>query len=119
MRPRPIRPDTQEQLLESLQRDRIAIPADDVYGRPLVCGAQRIARIGAIELKDNDPLVPTWVPSTYAVLAQNAGSQDRFVLQYVKHDGHCQILPEEIGRAFQQLRRWKDGGEKPPSGLNH
>jgi len=66
-----------------------------------------------------DPLVPTWVPSTYAVLAQNAGSQDRFVLQYVKHDGHCQILQEEIGRAFQKLKRWKDGGEKPPSGLNH
>ena len=66
-----------------------------------------------------DPLVPVWVPSMYGVLAQDAGSAGLFVLQYVKHDGHCQIQPDEIGRAFQQLKKWKDGGEKPASGWNH
>ncbi len=66
-----------------------------------------------------DPLVPPWIPNTYAYLTQNAGSQDLFVLQYVKHDGHCKIEPGEIGRAFQQLRNWKDHGERPSPGWNH
>jgi hypothetical protein len=66
-----------------------------------------------------DPLVPPWIPNSYAVLAQDAGSQDLFVLQYVKHDGHCRITPEEIGRAFGQLKVWKDSGKRPPSGWNH
>ncbi|MEO8660605.1 MAG: alpha/beta fold hydrolase [Bryobacteraceae bacterium] len=64
-----------------------------------------------------DPLVPTWVPSMYGVLAQDAGSADLFVLQYVKHDGHCQILPNEIAVALQELRQWKDAGVRPKSGL--
>ena len=64
-----------------------------------------------------DPLVPAWIPSMYGVLAQDAGSAEMFVLQYVKHDGHCQIMPDEIDRAFHQLKRWKDVGERPSNGL--
>jgi hypothetical protein len=37
----------------------------------------------------------------------------------VKHAGHCKIEPDEIGRTFQQLKKWKDNGERPPSGWNH
>jgi len=66
-----------------------------------------------------DPLVPPWVPGTYSVLTENAGNPDKFVLQYVKHDGHCRIELDEIARGFEQLRRWKDTGARPPSGWNH
>lgn len=66
-----------------------------------------------------DPLVSPWVPSTYASLTLDAGNPERFVLQYVKHDGHCKIELDEIARGFEQLRKWKDGGERPASGWNH
>jgi len=66
-----------------------------------------------------DPLAPPWVPSNYSVLTEQAGNPDKFVLQYVKHDGHCRIELDEIARGFEQLRRWKDTGERPPSGWNH
>jgi hypothetical protein len=63
-----------------------------------------------------DPLVLRRIPNFYGFFTQNAGSQDLFVLRYVKHDGHCRIEPDEIGRAFQQLRKCKDSEERPPSG---
>jgi hypothetical protein len=66
-----------------------------------------------------DPLVSPWVPSGYGILTENAGNPDKFVLQYVKHDGHCRIELDEIQRGFDQLRRWKSTGERPPSGWNH
>jgi pimeloyl-ACP methyl ester carboxylesterase len=66
-----------------------------------------------------DPLAAPWVPSGYAVLTENAGNPDKFVLQYVKHDGHCKIELDEIARGFDQLRRWKETGQLPPSGWNH
>jgi len=63
-----------------------------------------------------DPLVPPFVPSNYALLARTAGAGDSFVVQYVKHDGHCNITPEEIDRGFSELRQWKSSGVKPPAG---
>jgi pimeloyl-ACP methyl ester carboxylesterase len=63
-----------------------------------------------------DPLVPPAVPSDYALLARTAGAADFFVVQYVKHDGHCNITPEEIDRAFSELREWKSSGSKPSAG---
>jgi len=41
-----------------------------------------------------------------------------FVQQYVKHDGHCAILPNEIAAGFSELREWKDKGVKPHAGLH-
>jgi hypothetical protein len=41
-----------------------------------------------------------------------------FVQQYVKHDGHCAILPAEIAAGFIELRAWKDNGIKPHSGVH-
>jgi pimeloyl-ACP methyl ester carboxylesterase len=62
-----------------------------------------------------DQLVPPSVPSRYALLTRVASPGDRFVLQYVKRDGHCNISPEEVGRGFAELLRWTQTGEKPAS----
>ena len=65
-----------------------------------------------------DPLVPPWITNMYSKLAERADSDQFFVQQYVKHAGHCAILPAEIGRGFQQLRQWTAVGTRPASGLN-
>jgi pimeloyl-ACP methyl ester carboxylesterase len=66
-----------------------------------------------------DPLVPPSVPSTYAQLTRMAGNGDLFVLQYVEHDGHCNITPEEVDKAFAELREWKEKGTAPQPGHLH
>ena len=63
-----------------------------------------------------DPLVPVWIPNLYQTTVQNAGTANLFVQQYVKHDGHCRILPEEIASGFAELRAWKSTGTRPRSG---
>jgi len=64
-----------------------------------------------------DELVPVRVPDMYNGLVEQSGAQDLFVQQYVKHDGHCNIQPEEIAAGFSALRNWKDNGVKPHAGL--
>jgi pimeloyl-ACP methyl ester carboxylesterase len=63
-----------------------------------------------------DPLVPTWIPNMYQVLAEQAGTADLFVQQYVQHDGHCNITAPEVAHAFQELRDWKSKGVRPTAG---
>jgi pimeloyl-ACP methyl ester carboxylesterase len=63
-----------------------------------------------------DTLVPPAVPSAYAQLTRIAGNGDMFVLQYVEHDGHCNITPEEVERGFAELREWKEKGIAPKPG---
>lgn len=63
-----------------------------------------------------DPLVPASIPNTYTGLTEQAGSAANFVQQYVNHDGHCTILPNEIARAFSELREWKTSGVRPIGG---
>ena len=63
-----------------------------------------------------DPLVPAWIPNMYENLAEQAGAAGLFVQQYVKHDGHCAITPEEIGQGFQELRDWRFKGTRPEGG---
>lgn len=63
-----------------------------------------------------DPLVPAWTPNMYEVLAEQAGSAGLFVMQYVKHDGHCSINPAEIARGFAELRDWTLKGTRPEGG---
>jgi pimeloyl-ACP methyl ester carboxylesterase len=65
-----------------------------------------------------DPLVPVRIPNRYPELTEQSGSQGMFVQQYVKHDGHCAILPSEVAAGFTELRAWKDNGVKPHSGLH-
>jgi pimeloyl-ACP methyl ester carboxylesterase len=66
-----------------------------------------------------DPLVPPLVPGAYSQLARTAGAGDFFVVQYVKHDGHCNITPEEVGRGFTELRQWKENNTRPSAGALH
>jgi pimeloyl-ACP methyl ester carboxylesterase len=63
-----------------------------------------------------DQLVSPSVPSAYAQLTRTAGAGDLFVVQYVEHDGHCNITPEEVERGFAELRRWREKGIAPPAG---
>jgi pimeloyl-ACP methyl ester carboxylesterase len=63
-----------------------------------------------------DPLVPPWVTNMYATLTARGDGDAFFVQQYVKHAGHCAILPAEIGKGFEQLRQWTAVGKRPPSG---
>lgn len=63
-----------------------------------------------------DNLVSPSVPSTYAQLTRVAGNGDLFVVQYVEHDGHCNITPGEVERGFAELRDWKEKGIAPKPG---
>jgi pimeloyl-ACP methyl ester carboxylesterase len=63
-----------------------------------------------------DPLVPVTIPNTYSTLVDLAGTSSLFVQQFVKHDGHCNILPAEISRGFAELREWKKNGTRPAGG---
>ncbi len=63
-----------------------------------------------------DPIVPAETLAAFADAVQRAGSGDRFVQQYVPHDGHCNISGAETAAALQELIAWKRTGIKPPSG---
>ena len=63
-----------------------------------------------------DPLVPVWIPNLYQTTVQNAGTENLFVQQYVKHDGHCAITPEEVASGFAELRSWKSSSTRPRGG---
>ncbi len=63
-----------------------------------------------------DPLVPASIPNFYETLVEDTGSTSFFVQQYVKHDGHCTILANEVSKAFSQLREWKSSGVRPKGG---
>ena len=64
-----------------------------------------------------DPYVPPLLLTLYNELVQGAGQGERLVQQYVPHDGHCAIAPEEVGRAFDELVTWTHGGPRPTPGL--
>ena len=63
-----------------------------------------------------DPLVPPWVPNSYAETAELAGAGGLFVQRYVKRPGHCAIEPGEILTGFRDLRRWVETGAAPAAG---
>jgi pimeloyl-ACP methyl ester carboxylesterase len=64
-----------------------------------------------------DPLVPVRFPDMYIGIAASAGSGELFVQQFVEHDGHCTMQPNEISHGFAELREWKNSGMKPKAGL--
>ena len=64
-----------------------------------------------------DPLIPPGLLALYSEMVESAGAADRFVQQYVPHDGHCSITPDEIGHAFDELVAWTHGGPRPQPGL--
>ena len=63
-----------------------------------------------------DPLVSPSVVASYTLLTRIAGAGDFFAAQYVKHNGHCNITPEEVDRGFAELRQWKEKGTRPVAG---
>lgn len=64
-----------------------------------------------------DPYIPPSLLALYSEMVESAGFGDRLVQQFVPHDGHCAITPEEIGRAFDELVSWTHGGARPLPGL--
>ena len=66
-----------------------------------------------------DPLIPPSQLALYNQMVEGAGAGERLVQQYVPHDGHCAITPEEIGHAFDELVSWTHGGVRPSPGLLH
>lgn len=64
-----------------------------------------------------DPLVPAGAISLYDHMVKAAGFGENLVQQYVKHEGHCNITPEEEGRAFDELVEWTHHGPRPSPGV--
>lgn len=64
-----------------------------------------------------DPLIPPTTLSLYAHQVEMAGFGQNLVQQYVHRDGHCTFLPEEVGRAFDELVIWSRGGARPTPGM--
>src|SRR5579864_6156525 len=65
-----------------------------------------------------DPIVPPWVPNAYSPLTEQVGTQNLYVQQYVKHEGHCAINNSEVARGFAERREWKNHGIRPAAGAN-
>ncbi len=63
-----------------------------------------------------DPLVPASTAGYYDELTRRLGVGERFVQQYVDRDGHCNITPEQVGSAFDELTAWVDEGKRPQPG---
>ncbi len=63
-----------------------------------------------------DPLVPASTAAYYDELTRRLGVGDRFVQQYVDRDGHCNLTPEQVGLAFDELTGWANGGTRPQAG---
>ncbi len=63
-----------------------------------------------------DPLVPASTAGYYDELTRRLGVGERFVQQYVDRDGHCNITPEQVGVAFDELTGWVSSGARPLPG---
>jgi pimeloyl-ACP methyl ester carboxylesterase len=64
----------------------------------------------------SDPLVLASDVTAYEVPAILAGTSDRFVARYVEANGHCSFPPATMGNAFDALRAWAKGGNRPAGG---
>ena len=63
-----------------------------------------------------DQLVPVEIPNRYAFVTKENGNGNLFVQQYVEHDGHCNITPEEVGKGFDELLAWTHQHVRPRGG---
>ncbi len=63
-----------------------------------------------------DPLVPASTAGYYDELTRRLGAGEHFVQQYVNRDGHCNITPEQVGTAFDELTAWAETGRRPEPG---
>ena len=63
-----------------------------------------------------DQLVPADYLNYYDVVVTREGNQDRFAMQFVAADGHCNISAEKTGAAFDDLLNWVTTGTRPTPG---
>jgi pimeloyl-ACP methyl ester carboxylesterase len=63
-----------------------------------------------------DPGVPPYLTSFYATTTALAGNGHWFVQMWVEADGHCNIAPPLMGKAFDHLRQWAATGARPEPG---
>ena len=63
-----------------------------------------------------DPGVPPGLSGFYSTATTLKESQELFVQKYVEADGHCNIAPILVGKAFDQLRGWAARGVRPQPG---
>jgi pimeloyl-ACP methyl ester carboxylesterase len=64
-----------------------------------------------------DAGVPPSVPDLYNMIVDLEGTGEWFVQMYVEADGHCNIAPAFVGRAFDRLRAWAARGIRPEPGI--
>ena len=64
-----------------------------------------------------DPVVPVSQLALYAHEVDLAGYGNNFVQQYVHREAHCNLTPDEIGHAFDELVQWTHGGSRPAAGF--
>lgn len=64
-----------------------------------------------------DPGVPPHWPNTYHLTVSLTGHEEWFAQKWVEADGHCNIDPDLIARAFDELVEWVTKGTRPQPGL--
>jgi hypothetical protein len=64
-----------------------------------------------------DPVVPVAQLARYSHEVQTAGFGQNLVQQYVHRDGHCNLTPDEVGDAFDELVAWTHAGVRPAPGI--
>ncbi len=64
-----------------------------------------------------DPVVPVSQLALYSREVEAAGFSRNLVQQYVHREGHCNVLPDEVGQAFDELVSWTHAGARPAAGL--
>ena len=64
-----------------------------------------------------DPVVPVSQLAGYARRVEAAGFSSNLVQQYAPREGHCNLTPDQVGLAFDELVRWTHGGSRPLPGL--
>ena len=64
----------------------------------------------------NDPAAPGNTSFAYSLAVARQGNGEKFVQQYVKHEGHCSYSPEQVGMAFDELLEWTRHGKRPFAG---
>jgi len=64
-----------------------------------------------------DPGVPPGLANDYDTTVSLRGCETFFVHKYVDAEGHCNIAPEFLGKAFDQLVEWAGDGVRPEPGL--
>lgn len=64
-----------------------------------------------------DPVISAYPSDRYSELVRIAGRDRFFAQQYVKGAGHCEITPDEVRAAFDELRKWRKTGVRPAPGV--